>query len=82
MIAAVPIEPTPHSAPAREREASLIGLPGQSGRNTGFCEVARQSGGLLPPDPAEMGKGEPGGIFQAVAERPVDADMGKPDQGN
>src|SRR5271166_6864868 len=34
----------------------------------------------LASDPAEMGVAEAGRIFEAVAERPVDADMGDPDQ--
>ena len=31
------------------------------------------------PDPAEMGEAEAGAVFQAIAQRPVDADMGEPD---
>ena len=32
-----------------------------------------------PANPAEMGEAKTGGIFQSVAERAVDADMGEPD---
>src|SRR6266571_3583062 len=43
-------------------------------RNDGWTSLLR-----LSPDPPEMGEAKTAGIFQAVAERAVDADMRHPD---
>ena len=37
---------------------------------------------LWLPDPSHMGEAKTAGIFQAVAERAVEADMGQPDHGD
>src|SRR3954464_11741224 len=78
--AAVPTELTQHSAPDRnESKPESAGPVNREGRQNGG-NPARDSGISLPADPPEMRKPEARRIFQPVAERPVDADRGEPDQ--